>query len=93
MLENGWYKPPGSRRIHFYSDDRALCRRTGSRFWPDGTVLWSGPIDRAVLPDDCAECRRKVDVRVEALRAEALLSGEPAPSPVADAVWPEVVEQ
>jgi len=47
---------PGDRKAHYYIDGTALCRKVG---------YYNGPLDpdEFVSKDDCAPCRKKLEIR------------------------------
>jgi len=59
--KEGWYRPPNSRKFHYYVDHRSLCGK-----WT--VILFAGPLDPdtgSTGPLDCAACARKLAKRRE----------------------------
>lgn len=52
----GWGKPPGSRKWHYFRNATALCGRYGFRLTDDNEPDTGKP-----SPDDCTACRKKLE--------------------------------
>lgn len=57
----GWWFPPGSRKAHYKPEggDRSLCRHWGFFGAPPAGIFEA---DSGPSPDDCKQCRRKMEV-------------------------------